>query len=155
MPKKPRKSVRKNVVPPRDREATESGAAETITIAWTVSVTSVFVADLIVIAAHLYSRSNPSAQAARVLEAIMLISAAAMGTISLGLLIVAWHSSVEAAARLHDLRSPRGRGANCCAGWAIVVVIKPNERTQSSTKSSAAQQLGSSVNGNAGPVANV
>ena len=89
MPKKPRKSVRKNVAPPRNRESTESGAAEAITIAWTVSVTSVFVVDLIVIAAHLYSRSNPSAQSARVLEAIMLISAAAMGTISLALLVVA------------------------------------------------------------------
>jgi hypothetical protein len=92
MPKKPRKSVRKKVVPPPDRESTESGAAETITIAWTVSVTSVFVADLIVIAAHLYSRSNPSAQYARVLEAIMLISAAAMGMISLALQAVAWRT---------------------------------------------------------------
>jgi hypothetical protein len=100
MPKKHRKSVRKNVVPPRDRESTESGAAEAITVAWTVSVTNVFVADLVVIAAHLYSRANPSAPAARVLEAIMLISAAAMGTISLALLVVAW--------RTRRLKPPQG-----------------------------------------------
>jgi hypothetical protein len=61
-----------------------------VTLAWTVSVTSVFVADLVVVAAHLYSRRDASAQAARVLEAIMLISAAAMGAISLALLVAAW-----------------------------------------------------------------
>src|SRR5262245_58856352 len=90
MSKKRHKAVRKNVVPPGDREPDESRPAEAVTIAWTVSVTSVFVADLVVIAAHLYSRGNPSAQAARMLEAIMLISAAAMGAISLALLVVAW-----------------------------------------------------------------
>jgi hypothetical protein len=92
MSKKRHKTVRKKVVSPHDRDPPESRPAEAVTIAWTVSVTSVFVADLVVIAAHLYSRSNPSVQAARVLEAIMLISAAAMGAISLALLVVAWRS---------------------------------------------------------------
>ncbi len=92
--------MRKFVAPPRDREPAESRAAEAVTIAWTVSVTSVFVADTIVIAAHLYSLSNPTAQAAKVLEAIMLISAAAMGTISLLLLVAAW--------RTRRLKPPQG-----------------------------------------------
>jgi hypothetical protein len=100
MPKKRRNAVRKNVAPARDREPAESRAAEAVTIAWTVSVTSVFVADLVVISAHLYSRSNPTAQAAKVLEAIMLISAAAMGTISLLLLVAAW--------RTRRLKPPQG-----------------------------------------------
>jgi hypothetical protein len=100
MSKKRHKAVRKNVVPSRDRGPDENHPAEAATIAWTVSVTSVFVADLVVIAAHLYSRGNPSAQAARMLEAIMLISAAAMGTISLILLVVAW--------RTRRLKPPQG-----------------------------------------------
>jgi hypothetical protein len=74
------------------REPLESRASEAITIAWTVSVTGVFVADLIVIAAHLYVRSHPNAQSAKALEAIMLLSAALMGAASLGLLPVVWRT---------------------------------------------------------------
>ena len=65
MSKKHRK-VRRNKSPTRDyREPVESRASEAITIAWTVSVTGVFVADLIVVAAHLYIRSHPQSQPAR------------------------------------------------------------------------------------------
>lgn len=100
MPKKRRNAVRKNVASKQSRESGESEASKAVTIAWTVSVTSVFVADLVVIAAHLYSRSVPSAQAARVLEAIMLVSAAAMGAISLALCALAW--------RTRRLKPPQG-----------------------------------------------
>jgi len=71
-----------------------------VTIAWTVSVTGVFVADLIVVAAHLYARSGPPAQPARALEAIMLLSAAIMGAASLALLPVVW--------RTRRLKPPQG-----------------------------------------------
>ena len=73
---------------------TESRAAEAVTIAWTSSVTATVMADLVVIAAHLYSRANPDAQSAHALEAIMLICAAAMGAVSLALLLVAWRARV-------------------------------------------------------------
>jgi hypothetical protein len=92
---------RKTKPRPRDRrEPAETRASEAVTIAWTVSVTGVFVADLIVVAAHLYARSGPPAQPARALEAIMLLSAAIMGAASLALLPVVW--------RTRRLKPPQG-----------------------------------------------
>jgi hypothetical protein len=73
-------------------DPTESRASEVTTIAWTVSVTGVLIADLMVVAAHLYARSNPDAQPARLLETIMLLSASAMGIVSLVLLPLVWRT---------------------------------------------------------------
>jgi hypothetical protein len=100
MPKTTRGMKRKNrrSTPPAD--PAESRASEAVTIAWTSSVTGVFIADLIVIAAHLYARGNPAARAAVALEAIMLLSAAVMGAISLVLLAIVW--------RTRRLKPPRG-----------------------------------------------
>jgi hypothetical protein len=101
MPKKQRKVRQKNA--PRHGaalEPSETRASEAVTIAWTVSVTSVFVADLVVIAAHLYSLNASKAKSAQLLEAIMLMSAALMGAISLALLPVVW--------RTRRLKPPQG-----------------------------------------------
>jgi len=57
-------------------------------------------ADLVVIAAHLYARSHPEAQPAKALEAIMLVCAAAMGCIALTLLAVVW--------RVRKVKPPQG-----------------------------------------------
>ena len=94
MPKPPRTRNKKRGRTTVAVESTESRASEAVTIAWTSSVTGVFIADLIVIAAHLYARSNPDAEAAKALEAIMLISAAMMGAISLILLVLVWRTRV-------------------------------------------------------------
>jgi hypothetical protein len=113
MPRDRRRLERKNAsfrTSPAD--PAESRASEAVTIAWTSSVTGVFVADLIVIAAHLYTRSHPGAQAAQALEVIMLLSAAAMGTISLVLLGVVW--------RTRRLKPPRGYMA-----FATLVAVAP------------------------------
>jgi hypothetical protein len=99
MRKKARTARPKKSRPDR-REPAESRASEAVTIAWTVSVTGVFVADLIVIAAHWYARGHPQAQPARALEAIMLLSAALMGAASLALLAVVW--------RTRRLKPPQG-----------------------------------------------
>lgn len=90
MPKKQRRAKQQKPRPNVSSDSNESRASETVTIAWTSTVTGVLVADLIVIAAHLYGRANPDARASRVLEAIMLLSAAAMGAISLALLLTVW-----------------------------------------------------------------
>jgi hypothetical protein len=96
-----RRKLRRSKLRSRDnREPTETRASEAVTIAWTVSVTGVFVADLIVVATHLYARSHPDAQPARALEAIMLLSAAVMGAASLALLPVVW--------RTRTVKPPRG-----------------------------------------------
>jgi len=112
MPRRPphvRRKKRRAEVP---AAPTESRAAEAVTIAWTVSVTSVFVADVMVIVAHLYSRLHPEARSARILEAIMLLAAALMGAISLSLLPVVW--------RIQRSKPPRG-----FITFAILVATAP------------------------------
>ena len=94
------------------REPAESVANDTVTVAWTVSVTGVLIADLVVVAAHLFVRYFPEAEQARWLEAIMLLSAAAMGAISLVLLAVVW--------RTRRVKPPRGYTV-----FAVMVSIAP------------------------------
>jgi hypothetical protein len=95
----------------------ESRASEAITIAWTVTVTGVTISNLIVVAAHLYARSHPELQPARAFEAIMLMSAAAMGATSLALLPIVW--------RTRQLKPPLGYTvfAACAAAAPVIVLI--------------------------------
>jgi hypothetical protein len=83
-----------------------------VTIAWTVSVTGVLVADLIVVAAHWYVRGHPQSQPAQMLEAIMLLSAALMGAVSLALLAMVW--------RTRRLKPPQGYVV-----FALLVAVAP------------------------------
>ncbi len=112
MSKRPSRPRQKRTRPNATRESTESRASEAVTIAWTSSVTGVLVADLVVIAAHLYARSHPDAQAAKALEAIMLLSAAVMGAASLALMLVVWRS--------RRVKPPQGY-----AVFAILVATAP------------------------------
>jgi hypothetical protein len=112
MPKNSRKSRQRNSRLNTKQEPLENRASEALTIAWTVSVTGVLVADLIVVAAHLYVRSHPEAQPARALEAFMLLSAALMGAISLALLPVVW--------RTRRLKPPQGYMV-----FAVLVAVAP------------------------------
>jgi hypothetical protein len=114
MPKSSRPPKRKNLRPNLPADPAESRASEAVTIAWTSSVTGVFVADLIVIASHLYARGNLEARAAQALDAIMLLSAAAMGTISLALLAVVW--------RARQLKPPRGYMAFATLATAAPII---------------------------------
>jgi hypothetical protein len=90
----------------------ESHASDMITVAWTVSVTGVLIADFVVAAAHLFVRNFPKAEPARWLEAIMLFSAAAMGAVSLALLPVVW--------RTRRVKPPQGYIV-----FAVLVAIAP------------------------------
>ena len=112
MPKRPRKPARSKTHPTDDRGSLESHASQAITIAWTASVTGVVMADLLVVAAHLYVRYHPDAQPARALEAVMLLSAAAMGAMSLIMLPIVW--------RVRRVKPPQGY-----AIFAILVAIAP------------------------------
>jgi hypothetical protein len=100
MPKKSQRARRKKSRATAPIDPGESRASESVTIAWTSSVTAVLMADLVIIAAHLYARANPDANAAKAFEAIMLLSAATMGAISIALLAVVW--------RTRRLKPPRG-----------------------------------------------
>jgi hypothetical protein len=134
MARKPKKVRQKSAHRPASHEYEETTASEAVTIAWTVSVTSVFVADLIVIAAHLYARSDPSAKAARVLEAVMLISAAAMGAISLALLVTAWRTRRQATSSSPPLW-PWRRSSRSSDGYG-------NKTSYNSMKSRTARRSG-------------
>jgi hypothetical protein len=84
-----KKSARK--ISPRDEEPREDQAAHAITVAWTASVTAVFLADVVTIAAHIYSLGYPESKTAPAFEAIMLLTACVMGAAALALLPVVWH----------------------------------------------------------------
>jgi hypothetical protein len=79
--------------PLRSGEPPEERSTEAITIAWTASVTSVLLADLVTIVAHFYARSHPESKTAPPFEAIMLLTACVMGLVSLVLLVVVWRVS--------------------------------------------------------------
>ncbi|MEX2316955.1 MAG: hypothetical protein WD669_07375 [Pirellulales bacterium] len=85
-----RRKARRQKSPPARSDPPEGRAAELFTIAWTVSVTGVLIADLMCVGAHLLVRANPGAATLNVLEAVLLLSAAAMGAVSLVLLAAAW-----------------------------------------------------------------
>jgi hypothetical protein len=67
----------------------ETRAAETLTIAWTVSVTGVFIADLMWLAAFLVEHWFAFIG---LLTNMMLLAAAAMGSVSLVLLPLVWRA---------------------------------------------------------------
>jgi len=112
MPAGRRKPGRKNSRKSTGREPAESRASEALTIAWTVSVTGALVADLMLLAAHLYVRSYPEAQRAKFFAALLLLLASGMGAVSLGLLPAVW--------RTRRLKPPQGYVV-----FALVVAVTP------------------------------
>lgn len=115
-----RQKKRQKRQPPRgsgDFHPPEEHASEAVTVAWTVSVTGVLIANLIVVAVNLFVRSVPDADTARVFEGVMLLSAAAMGATSLALLALVW--------RVRRVKPPRGYTvfAAFVAAAPIVVTI--------------------------------
>ena len=108
-----RRQTRKAARSPQKRDSPrEDRAAEAITIAWTVSVTAVFLADLVTIAAHFYGRLHPESKTAPAFEAIMLLAACVMGAASLALLPVVW--------RTRTVKPPQGYSV-----FAAIVAAAP------------------------------
>ena len=71
-----------------EHRVADTRTAEAATVAWTVSVTTVFLCDIAAAAAHLYARANPQLSGAQMLSQLLLFCAAAIGLISLLLLPV-------------------------------------------------------------------
>jgi hypothetical protein len=91
MPKQKRKPKRRAKPKARDdqRESSaETQAAEATTVAWTVSVTTVLLCDIAAALVHLYGRAFPEAHGANTFKGLLLISAAAIGGVSLAILPV-------------------------------------------------------------------
>jgi hypothetical protein len=89
---KKRTSRRGNRSRPSRPESSESRTAQTLTIAWTVSVTGVVIADLMLLAARFLAAHNPDARQLQMLDNVLLLLAAGMGIVSLALLAAAWRS---------------------------------------------------------------
>lgn len=81
----PRKRNRPKGRPPRTSNA-ESRASEALTVAWTVTVTTVLMCNLAILAAHFYLSSNPEAKRMEMLQELMLLTGIMVGTLSLILL---------------------------------------------------------------------
>jgi hypothetical protein len=69
-------------------ESPDGRTADATTVAWTVSVTTVFLCDLAAVAAHFYARANPQIENAYLLSQLLLVSAAIVGLLSLILMPV-------------------------------------------------------------------
>jgi hypothetical protein len=113
VPSHRRKTSRQRVRIRRAADSQETRAGEAVTIAWTVSVTGVLIADLMAVAAHLFvAAGHREVELVRLLESLMLLSAAAMGVVSLALLPVVWRS--------RRLKPPLGY-----VGFAVLVAAAP------------------------------
>lgn len=82
------------------RAPSESKASEAITVAWTVSITTLFGCNLAILAVHFWLSTNPEAQGAAMLKELLLFAGAIVGVLSLLMLPVVY--------RLRSLPPPPG-----------------------------------------------
>jgi hypothetical protein len=64
----------------------ETQASESITVAWTVTITTALLCNLAILVAHLYVASHPEAQKMVLLKELLLFAGTVVGMISLLLL---------------------------------------------------------------------
>lgn len=74
----------------------ESNSAQAITVAWTVTITTLFFCNLAIVAAHFFSLQYPEADGLRLMKEMLLIAGSALGVISLALLPVVYRARVVA-----------------------------------------------------------
>jgi hypothetical protein len=70
--------------------AVESRTVEAITVAWTVSVTTLFVCNLGILAAHFFLANNPDAAHFAMMKKLLITLGAMCGVISLILLVTVY-----------------------------------------------------------------
>jgi len=78
----------------------ESSASEAITVAWTVTLTTLILCNLSILALHLYLRSDPRQEGLQLLKELLLFGGAVVGAMSLVLL--------PAVVRVRRVPPPRG-----------------------------------------------
>lgn len=76
--------------------STESESAEALTVAWMVTVTTLFFGNLAIVGAHFFSLRSPEATGLQLMEEILLIATSALGIISLVLLPIVYRVRVVA-----------------------------------------------------------
>lgn len=70
--------------------AVESRSVEAITVAWTVSVTTLFVCNVGILGAHFFLANNPDAEHFAMMKKLLVILGAMCGVISLALLVTVY-----------------------------------------------------------------
>jgi hypothetical protein len=68
----------------------ETRSSEAITVAWTVTITTLFFCNLAILGAHYYLAQNPDAERFRLMRELLLISGCCMGLLSLALLPIVY-----------------------------------------------------------------
>jgi len=98
---------------------TETRAAEALTVAWTVSLTTVLLCNLIAVAAHLYVSAHPDATRMAMLCDLILFAGALIGAVFIGLLPVIY--------RVRKVPPPHGLvvfGVLVAVGPIIALVVR-------------------------------
>jgi hypothetical protein len=75
---------------------TESQAAEALTVAWMVTVTTLFFGNLAIVGSHFFLLQYPDVGGLRLMKEILLIATSALGVISLVLLPIVYRVRVVA-----------------------------------------------------------
>ena len=74
----------------------ESSAGESLTVAWTVTITTLLFCNIAIVGAHYFSLKYPEADGLRVMKEMLLIAGSALGVISLALLPLVYRVRVIA-----------------------------------------------------------
>lgn len=91
--KKRRKQPRPDVSP-------ESSAGEALTVAWTVTITTLLFCNLAIVASHYIAVQYPDAHGLRLMKELLLMAGSALGVISLALLPIVY--------RVREVAPPTG-----------------------------------------------
>jgi hypothetical protein len=75
---------------PADLTPLESKGSEAITVAWTVTITTLLFCNLAILGAHYFSLRNPEVAGLKMMEEMLLIAGSGLGVLSLGLLPVVY-----------------------------------------------------------------
>ena len=73
-------------IPRQSAQPIESRASEALTVAWTVTLTTLLFCNLATIAAHFYILATPDAKSMKLLREMLLFASAIVGCLSLTLL---------------------------------------------------------------------
>ena len=109
--KKPKSAKKLQYRPP-----SESKASESITVAWTVSITTLFGCNLAILAIHYWLKSNSQAQSLTMLKELLLFAGAIVGAVSLTLLPIVY--------RLRSVPPPTGLAIfGACLAAAPILML--------------------------------
>jgi hypothetical protein len=109
---KKRKHNKRPTIRAKPPESIETKGAETLTVAWTVSLTTVLLCDLGAVAAHTYVAFYPQASLMILLGGLLLFAGAVVGMLLIGLLPILY--------RVRQVAPPRG-----LVGFGVLIAAAP------------------------------